>query len=65
MSKVRIGWRQQRRIKTSLELQQDQQDCGVAALAAVLRYYGCVVDKELLRRQCGINEVGTTLFFFF
>lgn len=41
--------------------QQDQSDCGVAALLSVIRYFGGAADLERLRELSGTTRQGTTL----
>lgn len=42
-------------------LQQDQQDCGVACLLSIIKYYGGSNTIENLRKLSGTNITGTTL----
>jgi ATP-binding cassette, subfamily C, bacteriocin exporter len=45
--------------------QQDQSDCGVAALLSVLRFHGGTAQLEQLREQSGTSRQGTTLLGIF
>lgn len=48
-------------IQSSIELQQDQSDCGVACLLSVIKYYGGNSSIETIRKLSGTNITGTTL----
>ena len=48
-------------ISSTFTLQQDQQDCGVACLLSLVRYYGGNSNFEYIRRLCGADLSGTTL----
>lgn len=48
-------------IARTFVLQQDQQDCGVACLLSLVRYYGGDDSLENLRRLSGTDTQGTTL----
>lgn len=41
--------------------QQDQQDCGLACLLSIIKFYGGSVSLESLRNLSGTNTTGTTL----
>lgn len=41
--------------------QQDQQDCGVACLLSVIRFYGGNASLERLRELSGTHSQGTTM----
>ncbi len=49
------------KIQNSIELQQDQSDCGVACLLTVIRYYSGNSSMETIRKLSGTNITGTTL----
>lgn len=42
-------------------LQQDESDCGIAALASIVNWHGGTVDKEYLRHLSGTTVNGTTM----
>ena len=48
-------------IQSSIVLQQDQSDCGIASLLSVIKYYGGNSDLETIRKLSGTNITGTTL----
>lgn len=48
-------------IKKTITLQQDEQDCGVACLLSIIKYYGGTNTFDNLRRLSGTNITGTTL----
>ena len=50
-----------RKIKRSYVRQQDQSDCGVACLAALIKYFGGDISLEKLREESGTTQTGTTL----
>ncbi len=45
----------------SIVVQQDQNDCGIACLLTLIRYYGGDKEFENLRQLSGTNIYGTTL----
>ena len=49
------------KILNSIELQQDQSDCGVACLLTVIKYYGGNNSMETIRKLSGTNITGTTI----
>lgn len=47
--------------KDNITLQQDQSDCGPAALSTVVKIYGGQIDLETIRSLSGTDSSGTTL----
>ncbi len=50
-----------KRVRKAFIPQKDQTDCGVACLAAVMRYFDGEERPEQLRERSGTNQEGTTL----
>lgn len=50
-----------KKIKKSFVLQHDFQDCGVACLLSVIKYFNGIESLDLLRRESGTNISGTTI----
>lgn len=48
------------KIKQSVQIQQDEMDCGAACLSTIIQYYDGAVSMAILREQSGTSKDGAT-----
>lgn len=50
--------KRKRKVITPKVFQAEHSECGAAALAIILRYYGCWLPTEQIRYECGVSRDG-------